>query len=103
MRPFLLNFTSVELQSFTMPARKQVEFIRGIFPHEMPHQSFLVLHRNRQGKRGFCKSRKTFLRQTGTSVMVESHNADFDNEDAKEAYVYVSRLLRLASTVAISI
>ena len=38
-----MNFTSVELQSFTMPAGKQVEFVRGIFPHELHHQIFLVL------------------------------------------------------------
>ena len=43
VRPLLMNFTSVELQSFTMSAGKQVEFVRGIFPHEMPHQIFLVL------------------------------------------------------------
>ena len=43
VRPLLMNFTSVELQSFTMSAGKQVEFVRGIFPHEIPHQIFLVL------------------------------------------------------------
>ena len=43
MRPLLMNFTNVELQSFTMPAGKQVEFVQGIFPHDMPHQLFLVL------------------------------------------------------------
>ena len=43
VRLLLMNFTSVELQSFTMSAEKQIEFVRGIFPHEMPHQIFLVL------------------------------------------------------------
>ena len=42
-KPLILNFTSIELQSFSIPAGKQVEFVRGIFPHSMPHQVFLVL------------------------------------------------------------
>ena len=31
VKPLILNFTSVEIQSFSMPAGKQVEFVRCIF------------------------------------------------------------------------
>ena len=36
-----------------------------------------------------AKVEKAILLQNGTPVMVESHSTDFDNEDAKEAYLHV--------------
>ena len=98
VRPLLMNFTSVELQSFTMPAGKQVEFVLGIFPHEMPHQIFLVLIETDRVNGVFAKDpfkfenakvEKVILRQNGLPVMMESHNTNFDNDDAKEVYYYV--------------
>ena len=102
VRPLLMNFTSVELQSFTMPARKQVEFVRGIFPHELPHQIFLVLIETDRINGVFAKDpfefentrvEKVVLRQNGTPIMVESHNTDFENGDAKELYFHLCEAL----------
>ena len=102
VRPLLMNFTSVELQSFTMPAGKQVEFVRGIFPHELPHQIFLVLIETDRINGVFAKDpfkfenarvEKVVLRQNGTPIMVESHNTDFENGDAKELYFHLCEAL----------
>ena len=98
VRPLLMNFTSVELQSFTMSTGKQVEFVRGIFPHEMPHQIFLVLIETDRVNGVFAKDpfkfenakvEKVILRQNGIPLVLESHITDFENEDAKEVYYHV--------------
>ena len=98
VKPLILNFTSVEIQSFAMPAGKQVEFVRGIFPHDMPHQIFLVLIETDRVNGVFAKDpykfenakvEKVVLRQNGTPVMLECYNTNFDNNDAKELYYHV--------------
>ena len=98
VRPLLMNFTSVELQTFIILAGKQVEFVRGIFPHKMLHQIFLVLIETDRVNGAFAKDpfkfenakvEKVIIRQNGTPLMLESHNTDFENEDAKEVYNHV--------------
>ena len=99
VQPLKLNFTSLAIQSFTISAGKQTEFIRGIFPHEMPHQIFLMLVETDRingqiGKDPFKfengKVEKVILRQNGTPVMIEAINTHFDEEgDAKEAYFFM--------------
>ena len=83
MRQLLMNFTSVELQSFTMPAGKQVEFVRGMFPHEMSYQIFLVIIETNRLNRVFAKDpfkfenakvEKVVLQQNGLPIMVKSYS-----------------------------
>ena len=95
VRQLLMNFTSIELQSFTILSGKQVELVSGIFPHEVPHQIFLVLIKTDRVDGVFAKDpfkfenvkvEKVILRQNGLPVMVESQTTNFDNDDAKEVY-----------------
>ena len=64
----------------------------------MPHQIFLVLIETDRVNGVFAKDpfkfenakvEKVILRQNGLPVMVESHNTNFDNDDAKEVYYHV--------------
>lgn len=98
VKPLHLNFTSLEIQSYTISAGKQVEYIRGIFPHQSPHQLFLVLIETDRingvtTKDPFkfenAKVEKVVLRQNGTPLMLEAFETDFDNSDAKQAYYFV--------------
>ena len=99
LTPLMLNFTSLAVQSFTIPAGKHVELIRGIFPQEMPHQIFMVLVETDrlngvQSKDPFlftnASVEKVILRQNGTAQMTESIVSDFtENGDAKDAYYFM--------------
>jgi len=99
-KPLIMNFTSVEIQSFTISAGKSVEFIRGIFPHQRPNQIFMVLvetdRLNGNLKKdpykfshGFVE--KVVLRQNGVACMTESIITNFENDSggALASYKYV--------------
>ena len=99
-KPLIMNFTSVEIQSFTISAGKSVEFIRGIFPRQRPNQIFMVLvetdRLNGNLKKdpykfshGFVE--KVVLRQNGVSCMTESIITNFENDSggALASYKYV--------------
>ena len=99
VKPLKLNFTNLTIQSFTIPARKQTEFIRGIFPHETPHQIFLILVETDRINGVLAKDPfkfehamidKVILRQNGLPVMTEAINTNFAADgDAKEAYFFL--------------
>jgi len=97
IKPLNLNFTHLETQSFSIPAGKAVENIRGIFPHGMPNQVFLMLVETDringvQTKEPFKfengKVEKIILRQDGETVMIDSMKSRFEAAtlDAKVAY-----------------
>ena len=98
VHPLKLNFTALEAQSFSIPARKQVEFIRGIFPHSLPHQVFMMLVETDRLNGSKAKDpfkfenadvEKVILRHAGSPVMIEAINTDFGNKEASEAYYFL--------------
>ena len=98
VKPLKLNFTTLEAQSFSIPANQQVEYIRGIFPHSMPQQVFMVLVQTDRINGVRTKDpfkfenasvEKVIFRQNGSPVMIESIKTNFDNKDAVEAYYFL--------------
>jgi hypothetical protein len=101
MTPLMMNYTTLSVQSFTIPQGKKVEYIRGIFQHQTPHQLFMILVETDRinGVRTkdpfkFENGRveKVILRQNGIPVMAEAQNTQFlagNTQDAVEAYHYV--------------
>jgi hypothetical protein len=98
VRPLILNFTSVEVQSFSIAAKSHVEFIRGIFPHKKPTQVFMVLIETDRLNGVMTKDpfkfehasvEKVVLRQNGVPCMVEAIETNFTDEDALDSYGYV--------------
>ena len=98
VKPLQLNFTTLEAQSFSIPANQQVEYIRGIFPHSMPQQVFMVLIETDRingvrAKDPFkfenANVEKVIFRQSGSPVMIESINTDFGEKDVSEAYYFL--------------
>ena len=98
VHPLKLNFTTLEAQSFSIPARKQVEFIRGIFPYSMPQQVYMVLVETDRLNGVRTKDpfkfengdvEKVILRHGGSPVMIESINTDFENKNVSEAYYFL--------------
>lgn len=102
-KPLMLNFTSVELQSFSIAAGSKVEFIRGIFPHQKPSQIFMILVETDRlngikTKNPFHFSHgnveKVVLRQNGSACMVEAIETDFSaTGDALDCYKYLTEAL----------
>jgi hypothetical protein len=98
-KPLMLNYTSMEVQSFSIAAKSRVEFIRGIFPHQKPSQIFMVLVQTDRLNGLMTKDpfkfehasvEKVVLRQNGGVCMTEAIETDFTAQDALDSYKYVT-------------
>jgi hypothetical protein len=99
-KPLYLNFTSMEVQSFSLPAKTHLEFIRGIFPFSKPTQIFMVLIETDRLNGLMTKNpfkfahgsvEKVVLRQNGGVCMVDAIETDFTvNSGAIDAYDFVT-------------
>lgn len=97
LKPLIMSYTSVEVQSYTASAGKQVEYIRAIFPHQMPHQLFMVLVETDCINGDMSKVPFKFengqveqvvLRQNGIPVMVDALITDFQHNKAMDPYFH---------------
>jgi hypothetical protein len=85
-KPLYLNFTSMEVQSFSLPAKTHSEFIRSVFPYKKPTQIFMVLIETDRLNGVLTKNpfkfehgnvEKVVLRQDGQPCMVDAIETDF--------------------------
>jgi hypothetical protein len=101
-----MNFTSMEVQSFSLPANARVEFIRGIFPHKRPTQIFMILIETDRLNGVMTKDpfkfehgtvEKVILKQNGGVCMIDEIETDFtaDSGCALDSYKLVTEALNV--------
>jgi hypothetical protein len=105
-KPWQLNYTSLEVQSFTIPAKQKVEYIRNIF-NQLPKQIFIVLVETDrcngvQSKDPFLFShggvQKMVLKRQGETMMVNQQTSNFTRAHAsKEVYFYLCQSLNVGA------
>jgi hypothetical protein len=102
-----MNFTSLETQTHTIAASKQVEHISGLFPRHTPNQIFLMLIETDRINGVMTKDpfkfengmvEKVVLLQNGRPLMVESQKSIFTEgvtQDAVEPYWFFIQSLNV--------
>jgi hypothetical protein len=102
-----MNFTSLETQSHTIAAAKQVEHISGLFPRHSPNQIFLMLIETDRINGVMTKDpfkfenamvEKVVLRQNGRPLMIECQKSNFTEgatQDAVEPYWFLIQSLNV--------
>jgi hypothetical protein len=97
-QPLRMNFTSMEVQSFSFSAGSHLEVVRGIFPFKKPSQIFMVLIETDRLNGNIKKDpfkfthgsvEKVVLRLNGRPCMIDSIETDFTKENAHHAYKFV--------------